>query len=300
MIKGYKYRVYPNQKQLQKIYKTADACRLVYNTFLDEHIERNKHGDFPFLAMKNKGRLYRMREENPALRDVPYPVLFSSLRNLETECRKNKKKVPKKKSENAGRFSFCYPNLKQTIYVKDGGIYLPDLGRLKTLDERMPEGNISNATVSRTPSGNFFVSLLCSDVPDVFLEKTGQEVTISPDKVRFVTSDKDIPVDEKALAEIKNSERLVGRAEAIRNKKSAGGKNYEKACLALAKAQERAANVKKDFLNKLTTELIRRFDVIYIAKGNGAPKTPLPWTEFERMLNYKAKWYGRTVSVIRI
>lgn len=163
-----------------------------------------------------------------------------------------------------------------------------------------------NATVSQEPSGKYYVSLCCTDVEIEMLPPTGAVIGIDLGiKDMAITSDGRKIDNEKYT--YKSAKRLA-RLQRQLSRKPKGSRNWEKARIKVARCQEHIANQRRDNIQKHTTQLIRDYDVICIedlnvdgmkrGKNQGKAASDVGMREFRRELEYKAQWYGKTISVI--
>ena len=141
-------------------------------------------------------------------------------------------------------------------------IRLPKLGMVRTKNRLIPQGRILNATVSQEPSGKYFVSLCCADVDIETFEKTGNAVGIDLGIKEFcITSDGEMIPNPKYL---KKSLDKLAKLQKKLSRKSKGSSNRNKVRIKVARLQEHIANQRKDFLQKLSTEINKSNDIVCI------------------------------------
>ena len=269
MEKAYRYRIYPNKKQKEIIAKTFGCCRFVYNKYLAKRIEMYKQNKETFSYVQCANDMKKLKSELVWLKEVDSTALQSSLKDLDSAYQKFFKEhsgFPKFKSKKTHRFSYKSKCVNGNIQYCGKHIKLPKLGMVKTKNKLIPQGRILNATVSQDPSGKYYVSLCCTDVDIKPLEKTGSVVGLDLGIKEFcITSDSEMISNPKYL---KKSLSKLAKLQKKLSRKSKGSSNRDKARVKVARLQEHIANQRKDFLQQLSTEIVKNNDIICIEDLN--------------------------------
>lgn len=320
--KAYKFRIYPNKQQEILINKTIGSSRFVFNHFLslwNEEYSKSKKG-LSYNVCANMLPSMKKSEEYSWLKEVDSIALQSSIKNLEDSFNRffkkqnNKPKFKSKKNPNQS-YTTRNGNKGSAIQIVNGKIKIPKLKWVKISDSIEVKGRVLRATITKRPSGKYFVSLTVEEEIEK-LPKTNSSVGIDLGIKDFAILDNgkiynNNRFTSKMEQKLKREQRKLSRRQLQAKKKGKNildAKNYQKQKIKVARIYEKVMNQREDFLNKVSTEIVKNHDIICIEDLNtkgmlrnhklAKSISDVSWSSFVTKLQYKADWYGREIVKI--
>ncbi|XCP84754.1 IS200/IS605 family element RNA-guided endonuclease TnpB [Roseburia hominis] len=306
MLKAYKYRIYPDNGQKTQIAKTFGCCRFVYNRTLAYRKEAYEQEKKSFSKTDCNNYCNReLKKSYEWLKEADKFALTNAIYNMDSAYQKFFKEhsgYPKFKSkhDNYKSYTTNFTNGNITVNFETGRIKLPKLKEVRAKLHREFRGQIKSATVSQGPSGKYYVSIL--------VETEHEELAHTNQSIGLDLGIKDLCITSNGRKyenprTIKKYERKLARQQRKLAHKEKGSKNYYKAKKQLTICHEKITNTRKDYLHKITHEIVSENQVIVsenlqiknMVKNHHLAKSisDVSWYELTRQLEYKSKWNGR-------
>ena len=302
MNKAFKFRIIPNEEQRILLAKTFGCCRFIYNRMLSDKIAH-----FKLFGKKLQTTPAQYKTEFSWLREVDSLALANVQLHLQAAYQNffNNKSVgfPNFKSKHSGHNSYTTNHVNGNIILATGFLKLPQIGRVRIKQHRQipADYRLKSVTVSLTPTGKYYVSILHEYDADV--------QPVNPvDVLGLDFSMPELYVDSNGMSPAypryyRQAQSKLAKEQRKMSRRKKGGKNYIKQKLKVARIHEHIANQRKDFLHKQSRQIANAYDAVAIenldmkdmtqALHFGKSVSDNGWGMFTRMLEYKLTDSGK-------
>lgn len=301
--KSYKYRLYPTEEQKEFLEKCFGCRRFVYNYFLDKRIKTYEETGETLSFFDSCKKFTKLRRENEYswLKEVSSYAMRLALKDLDNAYKKffkEKKGFPKFRSK-YGKQTYSEG---QHIFVENNGLKIPKFSKSIPMNyHREHQGEIKLATITKTSTNKYFVSLSCiikTDIPD---NEISDIVGIDLGITKFLTLSNGVIYENHKYFE--KYKKKLGIAQRHLSRKKKGSNRYKKQKLKVARIHEKIKNCRKNLLHNVSCELtneydamiVENFDKKYMMKDKhfAGRIADVSWGNFINYLKYKAEHKGK-------
>ena len=316
-----KVRIYPSQEQIIAINKTLGCCRQIYNTMLASRLDfYDKNIKDKELSKTEKSEIYKLykaltekelKQQYKYMKEVSSVALQQSRRDQEGAFQKFFKGLAKFPKFHSKKQKNSFRELNCKFFWNDRKIILPKIGEVRFRNRELPKwlntsDKVCNITVSKTPSGQYYASILFEVEERAKSKSENQAIGLdfSPADLyvcSYGMTGKDfgyIPQKQSHLKQLRKLERRLAR-------KQKDSKNREKARIKVAHIEQHIADSRKDWIEKETLRLVRNYNVIGIedlttkgllrASKNARNYVDTSWGTFTSRLIDKAQKFDCSV-----
>lgn len=307
---SYKFRIYPNKLQQEKIEATFKACCYVWNALLEKKIKAyERRGEF-LTAFQGMSYLTKMKTYTPWLNNCNRNALDKEIENLQ-EAYKSFFRRAKNGHEAVGfpKFKKCVNSYRTTgcIHLENNYVKIPNIGRVKKGEKNYKiDGEIVEIIVLKTKTNKYFAVLHYKKESQEILSPSSEDIGLDMGIKEFMIDSNGHKYEQpfylkKNLKKLKREQRKLSR-------KKYNSKNYKKQKQKIRKIYEKIVNQRNYFLHCLSKKIINKYQNIFIedlsikemehSKKIRSNMKDIGWYTFTEYLLYKSLWYGRTLKKI--
>ncbi|BBL62574.1 RNA-guided endonuclease TnpB family protein [Methanobrevibacter arboriphilus] len=314
IVKSYKIRIYPNKSLQDKLYKNFGYNRFVFNQLLNYNklifnlvVNNPRINPYNYRPKVNRSTLNNwlnvLKAEHFFLKDSESTSLQSTcdiFKDSMVRFFKHQNKFPRFKSRKNPIQSIRLKNNNNSIRFENNKLKLPRFGLIRYRDNRKIKGDILTCTV-KCENNRWFAVLNCKNVPVSPMLKTGDNVGIDlglKDLMIFSNGEK-----RKPITRLTKIEQQIAKLNKKLSRKVKCSNNWKKNLQKLQKLYNKVFDIRNDEYQKLSTELIKNFDLIGLEKLSvknmiknkrlSHSISQISWSRLVDMIKYKAEWYDK-------
>jgi putative transposase len=309
--KVYRFRMEPTADQSHALNRMAGARRFVWNWALGrwkDHYE-SKRKSIGLAQLSSELTALKQKPETAWLKEADAQALQQVLKDLHRAFVNffgKRARYPRFKRKKRDKSRFRTP---QAAKIRDGKVFVPKIGWIRIRQSQPVEGATKSATFRRDACGHWHVALVAEfEMPDVALPMPDPAKVVGVDLglIDFATLwDGSDPIAAPKF--FRKAQKKLRRAQRVFSRRKKGSKRKAKARVKVSRIHQATANKRSDFLHKLTTDLVNRFDAVGIEDLSltGLARTKLAKSftdaamgEFRRQLTYKCLWNNKHLVVV--
>lgn len=315
MNKSFKYRIYPSKSQIKKLNDNIRSCRFVWNTFLNERKVLYEVEKKSICAYEQNKRLKNLKDDFPFLKNTYSQSLQQIGIQLEFAFKSFFKRIKNGETPGYPRFkgnnrldSIHYPQYgKCGCQIKNGKLAVSKIGDIKLIYHRELVGKPKTATIKRTPTGKWFVTIVC-EYGNNILQSSDLSVGIDLGISKFATFSDGTVIENPRF--FKEEEINLKKAQSKTDKLVKGSKERVKARKVVNRIHERLSWKRDNFSHQESRKVINKYQNIILEKlntqgmiDNNIPNlnkyiTDVAWNKFTSFIQYKAVEAGRSVILV--
>lgn len=335
-LKAFKYRLYPNKNQAEKLQGVLDRCRELYNAALQERRDAYRMCQVSISYTQQAAQLPEIKEIRPEYQDIHSQILQDVLRRVKKAYDHFFRRVKAGQTPGYPRFqgygryeSFTFPQSGFSL-TEDNRVCLSKIGTLKVKfptgkKAHPPVGEMKTCSIKRE-GHHWFIIFTCEVEQEIAYHSAEEAVGIDLGLLYFATlSDGRIIKNPRYL---RNSENKLKKLQRALSRKKHGSKRRRKAGQVVGKAHRHIRNQRKDFHHKEARKLVTQYQTMVFEKLQPAnmSKRPKPkqdeetghyvpngasakaglnksildagWGQFQQIVTNKAEWAGSCVLFV--
>ena len=309
IIKSFRFSFKPNKTQSQKLNDTLYLCQQLYNASLQERIEAYKINRISINYQHQQNQLPAIKETNPEYKNIHSQVLQNVLKRVDLAFQAFFQRI--KRREKAGFPRFRSVNRYDSFTFTQSGfsltgnkLTLSKLGTVKLKLSRQIVGKVKTCQIKRELNQWFVIFTVETKAEP--LPKTGQIVGLDMGISAFAALSDGTQIDNFKYYESTQKRLRVAQRSVARKEK--GSNSRKKAVFRLRKIHQKIKNQRKDFQHKVSTHLVKTYDVICIEKLSvlalsrgilSKQMNDVAIGNFFNMLRYKAVSAGKEIIEVQ-